>query len=61
MFTDVYTLLTFGPEFEITTCAFDNLVLSLSIFVLEIVEYNQLKKQPSKEELMPTFKRLKDR
>lgn len=58
MFTDVYTLMTFGPEFEITTCALDNLVLSLVIFVLEIFEYKSFLK-PEIDELLPTFKRMK--
>ena len=59
MFTDVYTLMTFGPEYEITTCALDNLVLQLIIFVLEIIEFNHLKEKKTNEEFLPTFKRLK--
>lgn len=33
----------------------------MAIFILEIVEFNSLKKLPIEEELLPTFKRLKEK
>ena len=68
MMTDIYTIAVIPPKYrnQITTVAFDNLILQLAVFALEICEFNIMRqkskaKRIDKEEtnFLPTYKKMR--
>lgn len=64
--TDIYTLAVMPPRYryEITTVAFDNLLLQLTIFGLEIFEFVMMRRKAKKtagaeKEFLPTYKKMR--
>lgn len=58
---DLYTLMAFNWRYEIAALAFDNLLLALVIFVLEIIEFKKARASYTVEPLdfLPTLRKIK--